>query len=236
MTDMNESWEALAKNDARHAVSSVKGKRGGWEDDEFLAKGREYVALTRRGWEGATGPVLEVGCGAGRCTGWLALHFDRVVGLDVAPSMIREARRLVTAPNVTFTLGDGETLPDGPWGLIFSTQVFQHVPRKVLPGLFHEMARVLDGRAVVHIPLPTKEQDRDDLKHLVGPRRFLTRLCQRLGLPFNYGARPWIPQDYNRYTAAEVEAMAADAGLKVADRFEFRPGRPQTMTYVFERA
>jgi len=48
--------------------------------------------------------VLDAGCGTGRVAIELARHGIEVVGVDVNPSMIEEARRL--APSLTFVVAD----------------------------------------------------------------------------------------------------------------------------------
>lgn len=47
----------------------------------------------RVGEENSSSSVLEVGCGTGRVTGYLAPRVGRVAALDLSPDMIRRARR-----------------------------------------------------------------------------------------------------------------------------------------------
>ena len=65
--------------------------------EAFYASGGEYISDIVRRLKAATGKsasgrALDFGCGAGRLTQALAEHFDTVVGVDVAPSMIARAR------------------------------------------------------------------------------------------------------------------------------------------------
>lgn len=53
--------------------------------------------------------ALEVGCGTGHFTGWLAGKGLRVVGLDRAPAMLTEAQR--RSPGIPVVLGDAHRLP-----------------------------------------------------------------------------------------------------------------------------
>jgi ubiquinone/menaquinone biosynthesis C-methylase UbiE len=53
--------------------------------------------------------VLEVGCGTGHFTAWLAGQGWPVVGLDRAPAMLAEARR--HRPDIPVLLGDAQSLP-----------------------------------------------------------------------------------------------------------------------------
>jgi ubiquinone/menaquinone biosynthesis C-methylase UbiE len=53
--------------------------------------------------------VLEVGCGTGHFTSWLARRGWRVVGVDRSPAMLAETRQRCTA--VALVLGDAQSLP-----------------------------------------------------------------------------------------------------------------------------
>jgi SAM-dependent methyltransferase len=51
-------------------------------------------------------PVVDLGCGHGTQTPFLARHFRHVVGVDVAPAAIALARRYHAAPRVTYRVLD----------------------------------------------------------------------------------------------------------------------------------
>jgi len=53
--------------------------------------------------------ALDVGCGTGHFTRWLAGRLPKVIGLDRAPAMLRQARRL--DPRVRLIEGDAHHLP-----------------------------------------------------------------------------------------------------------------------------
>jgi SAM-dependent methyltransferase len=53
--------------------------------------------------------ALEVGCGTGHFTRWLATRLPHVVGLDRAPAMLAEARR--RHPSLSLVQGDAHHLP-----------------------------------------------------------------------------------------------------------------------------
>ena len=58
---------------------------------------------------GAADSAVEIGCGTGHFTRWLAGRLTHVIGLDRAPAMLAEARR--THPGMTLVLGDAHRLP-----------------------------------------------------------------------------------------------------------------------------
>jgi SAM-dependent methyltransferase len=51
-------------------------------------------------------PLVDIGCGSGRQTQWLAQHFERVIGLDIAEAAVALADRTHPAPNVTYRCAD----------------------------------------------------------------------------------------------------------------------------------
>jgi SAM-dependent methyltransferase len=95
------------------------------------------------------GQVFEIGCGVGRLTCPISGNVDSIYGVDVSPRMVELARRLCTARNATFVIGDGRTLEPG-WSSTFdqgySMTTFQHIPHDAQQGYLHEIKRVLvDG-------------------------------------------------------------------------------------------
>jgi ubiquinone/menaquinone biosynthesis C-methylase UbiE len=67
------------------------------------------------------GRVLDLGCGPGRDTAWLAEQGFTALGLDASAGMVDEARRRVTDAGTAFVRGDLVSLPfgarsvDGAW-------------------------------------------------------------------------------------------------------------------------
>lgn len=61
------------------------------------------------GWFPGAGRVLEIGCGTGHFTRWLAARGCTAIGLDRSPAMLRQARSL--APAMPLLLADAHRLP-----------------------------------------------------------------------------------------------------------------------------
>jgi 2-polyprenyl-3-methyl-5-hydroxy-6-metoxy-1,4-benzoquinol methylase len=84
------------------------------------------VFLTRPG-----GRLLEVGCGAGGVLATLAPHFERVVGVELAPTLAAHARQgLAHLPHCQVLSSPVETLLDvveGPFDCILWSDVVEHV-------------------------------------------------------------------------------------------------------------
>jgi ubiquinone/menaquinone biosynthesis C-methylase UbiE len=100
--------------------------------------------VRRSGIELAGAAVLELGCGTGKNTVWLAERARWVVAVDFSSGMLSEARRRVTAANVEFVTHDiREPWPvnDGSIDLVACNLVLEHV--KELAPIFQESSRVL---------------------------------------------------------------------------------------------
>jgi malonyl-CoA O-methyltransferase len=100
------------------------------------------AALRAAGLDLAGKAVLELGCGTGLNTEWLAASADEVLALDFSDGMLAQARR--RAPRVSFVRHDiSQPLPaaDGSFDVVVETLVLEHLQR--LEDLFAEVRRVL---------------------------------------------------------------------------------------------
>ncbi|MDN3239615.1 class I SAM-dependent methyltransferase [Glycomyces tritici] len=87
--------------------------------------------------------VLDIGCGPGHVTEYLAgLGLD-ARGVDLSPEMIAIARRAY--PDLAFATGDmtAVDLPDGTLGGMLSRSSIIHTPPEALPAVFEEWLRLL---------------------------------------------------------------------------------------------
>jgi len=113
--------------------------------------------------------VLEVACGTGHWTQFIAPAAETVVAIDSAVETLRIAERRVVAPNVVFELGDAYALPhDKAFNAAFAGFWWSHVPlerqHEFLRGLHAALepgARVvlLDNRFVEGSSTPVAERD-----------------------------------------------------------------------------
>ena len=75
--------------------------------------------------------ILEIGCGNGRMTEFLARSFKRVYAVDISPKMIELGKlKFASLKNIDFFVGDGlhYLIPNNTVDLVFSYIVFQHFP------------------------------------------------------------------------------------------------------------
>jgi phosphoethanolamine N-methyltransferase len=120
-----------------------------WGEGFLSPGGAEEVAVLLAGETLAGKRVLDIGCGVGRFDALLVAdhHAGEVIGIDVEPLMIENARALIArrglADRVSFRLVDPGPLPfaDASFDVVFSKDAIVHVPDKA--ALYREILRVL---------------------------------------------------------------------------------------------
>ena len=134
----NDFWEDAARIDPLWAILSDPARRHrGWNLSDFFATGRREISLLMHQLETllhppVRGDALDFGCGVGRLTQALAGIFERVVGVDVSPTMIRLAEQLNRRPDrASYLLNDRpdlSCLPSRSLDFLYSDIVLQHIP------------------------------------------------------------------------------------------------------------
>jgi len=143
---MRADWDRRARIDPRYWVAATADA----DDESYRASALKDAAALLNGLPAPLSPsarVLDLGCGIGRMSAELAGRCAEVVGVDVSPEMIAEARRLhADKAGLRFEANSGIDLADftdGYFDLIFSYSVLPHLPEDVLECYFLEAGRVL---------------------------------------------------------------------------------------------
>ena len=96
--------------------------------------------------------LLDIGCGNGWVSLFLASRGIRVTGIDSSPTAIEEARKraqqIELEDKTMFDVGDGLALPygDASFDAVLDRGFFHHVPEDEYPKYFEQVTRVLkDG-------------------------------------------------------------------------------------------
>jgi hypothetical protein len=165
LQELAYNWNEFARRDAMWSILTLPGTRGNrWKQAAFFRTGDDEVErLLRRlaalGVAPRSGRALDFGCGIGRITQALAGRFDRVDGVDIAPSMIAQARRLSRdRPGCVYRVNDRPDLaifPDGCFDLVYSVYVLQHMEPRYSRRYVGEFVRLLAPGGVAVFQLPT---------------------------------------------------------------------------------
>jgi hypothetical protein len=153
LLDVQRNWNSFGESDPLWAVLSHTDKRdNSWELDDFFETGRASVAeaLARAaayGFPKQRKLALDFGCGVGRLTQALGELFERVVGVDIAPSMVRRARDLNRlGPRCEYVVNgapDLHLLDGREFDFVFSSIVLQHVHPRYSLAYIREFVRLL---------------------------------------------------------------------------------------------
>jgi len=172
-------------------AARVGGELAGKPVDRAL-----LTALAERA--GASGPVGDLGCGPGHVAAHLVGRGVRVVGVDLSPGMLAEARR--ARPDLPVAAGDLLALPlrDGALSAAVAFYSLIHLPRGREVAALAEVSRVLAPGGVllaaVHVG--------DEMRHL----------------------EEWwghqVSLDFRFFTIAELLGWLALAGFEVEDVLE----------------
>ena len=129
---------------------------------------------------GPMGPVLDVGCGPGTVTAYLAGRGLDVAGVDLSPRMIELARQRY--PGCTFSVGSSTELdlPAGSLAGVLGWWSLFNLPRDVLPEVLATMSRSLMPGG--HLIVATHVGDQD-----------LRRTEAYGGVPVSWTTYQWRP-------------------------------------------
>ena len=222
---LRRHWDEFGRSDPLWAILTASNKKGNrWSVDEFLQTGRDEIAalityLDARALAGRRHRALDFGCGAGRLTHALASHFDQVLGLDIAPSMIEIARRLHAGlRNIEFRVNPSnrlESIESDSIDLVCTVLVLQHMAPRYIREYLAEFVRVLSpgGVLVFHLPsdnpLPVVVEGSGLKKILPIPVISMIRKVRRL--------REFPRMEIHGLPRGEVEELLAGLGAPVVD-------------------
>lgn len=169
--DPARQWERFGRMDPYYGVYAIEAMhRANLDDDaraRFFASGAAHVASVLESARRYALPdftpraVLDHGCGVGRLLVPFAERAQRVVGVDVSPSMLAEARRNCEArglANVDLVSANrlGALAPE--FDLVHSHIVLQHIPPRHGEPILETLASLVapDGVGVVQVPIAAR--------------------------------------------------------------------------------
>lgn len=178
LKELQKNWNQFGKQDPLWAILSKPGKKGNkWTPEEFFELGRQEIAgvmeyVQKLGLLQQRGRALDFGCGVGRLTQALAVYFDEVVGIDIAPSMVKLAQQYNRfGARCAYHVNDEDNLrliQDQEVHFIYTNIVLQHMKPEYAKSYIKEFLRVLRPEGVLIFQLPSR--------YLAPPRRRESRI------------------------------------------------------------
>ena len=140
------------------------------------------------------GPVLDVGCGPGQVTAYLAERGVEVSGVDLSPRMVEHARRAY--PHCRFEVASVTELDlaDGSYAGLMGWWSLFNLPRDVLPPVLQSFARALMPGGQVIVAFHVGDDD-------------LLRTEAYGGVPVRWTTHRWLPE--------QLVALVEQAGLRL---------------------
>jgi SAM-dependent methyltransferase len=230
-----EEWEELARREPCFTVLTTDGSMQ-VDSSAFFATGEADTSTLLSAIASIVGhdvpltSALDLGCGAGRLTLPLARHATKVVGCDIAPTMLdyaRENAKSAGLRNVTFIELDALTaLRDGQFDFICSLLVFQYIRPSVGHDILRTLLRLLEpvGLAAFHFMFQSSGAG----------LRTLARLSQQTSRRRNrkVAAFPRVVHYDEHVVQREIEA----AGASVIGRFTTGHGDTSGTVLIVQKA
>jgi len=166
LKELQFNWDEFGKTDALWAILADPTKKGRrWSPSEFFETGRKEIVeamacVQLLPVKLKPGRALDFGCGVGRVTQALCEYFTECHGVDIAPSMIRLAKKYNRfADKCQYHLNDLPDLSlftDGCFDFIYSSLVLQHMEPEFSKGYLKEFIRVLAPGGLLVFQLPSE--------------------------------------------------------------------------------
>ena len=237
---LEQNWEASGRKDPLWTIRTLPDKKHGqWEPDEFFNSGREEVVgvlnyLKSLGIAVERDSALDFGCGVGRLTQALADHFDDVVGVDIAISMIKLARKYNrVGDRCRYYTNETDNLrlfADGPFDFIYSNMVLQHMEPRYVKNYLREFVRLLTPKGVLIFQIPAAL-----IKVPPPPSLDKPSLTERVFRRFRKLAEPTM--EMYCMPPEEVTEIIEESGARVVDVKETDDSGPYylSLRYCVER-
>jgi ubiquinone/menaquinone biosynthesis C-methylase UbiE len=173
LQDLQKNWDRMGSEDPLWAIMTDPRYKGGkWDPDAFFESGRTQITAVMEHAESLgqfpRGAAFDFGCGVGRLTQALAEQFDTVTGVDIAPSMIAEARaRNQHGDKVSYVLnerGDLSSFADESFDFIYTEITLMHMEPRYSTEYIAEFFRIgrPGGLVVFQVVDPTPRQKMRD--------------------------------------------------------------------------
>jgi ubiquinone/menaquinone biosynthesis C-methylase UbiE len=168
LNHLRDAWDKWGAVDPMWAALTAPDKANQrWSTDAFFLTGEHEIAdlleyVKRLGIELRFGSALDFGCGVGRLSRALSKHFETVIGVDIAPSMLAQAREFSLAGRrVEYVLNQEDNLrvfKDASFDFVYSNLTLQHMPPRFSRTYLAEFARVLKRGGCLIFQLPSERR------------------------------------------------------------------------------
>ena len=224
--DAAEDWKRLGETNPYYGVLSdprYQGQRLSSElQEKFFRSGERHVDLLLGVLADSFGEpprrrAVDFGCGVGRISQALAARFETVVGLDISPAMLAEARRNAadrSLANLHYESSlAADVLTPRSFDLVHSYIVLQHIPVHVGEPIIRRLIDAVapGGVGALHMTItPARDRLKPALANMVKRNRLL-RIAGNVAR-----RRRWDSpaMEMNLYRPERIIEMLAHSGIE----------------------
>jgi len=100
--------------------------------------------------------VLDLGCGTGITTKYIAELGAKVIGIDISPKLIQFAKENSDHQNIKYRIGDitDFTLDKKYFDVICLIDIMEHIPRAGIPRLIENIERYSYNDTIIYLNIP----------------------------------------------------------------------------------
>jgi ubiquinone/menaquinone biosynthesis C-methylase UbiE len=174
LNKLKKHWNTYSKVDPLWAVLTDSSKKDGkWDVNEFFQTGITHIAGIFQYLESIKVQIqhkraLDFGCGVGRLTQALCKLFDECVGIDIAPGMIKLAKKFNRfGDRCKYYVNDKSDLsifPADSIDFIYTWLVLQHIEPRYVKEYLKEFLRIISPGGVIIFQLPSERIDQKSIK------------------------------------------------------------------------
>lgn len=239
MTQMGNTAESADRSNRRSAdpgeVAKFDALAGDWWNPRGPMAPLHAMNPARMEWIARhLGPleglrILDVGCGAGLASEWLARRYAAVTGLDAAGAALDAARLHASASGVAVDYREGtpEGLEEGGFDAVIALEVIEHVPAAERPAFCAALARLVRPGGLVVLSTLNRTR-RSWLFAILGAERLLRWLP--------VGTHDWklflLPSELGALLRGAGLAVTDTAGMVPAGLGGFRISRDMAVNYL----
>lgn len=174
--------------------------------------------------------VLDYGCGVGRLLIPFARRAQRVVGLDISPGMLSQAKENCEQYGVSWVrllqAHELDSLEPASFDLVHSFIVFQHIPVSQGERLFRKLIGLIaeNGVGAVHITFSDVRSAIRRAQLAVRARSLLMHglFNKREGRPFSWPRMPMNSYSMNHLFNILIDARCSNLHVEFSDHGGFR--------------
>ncbi|MCW5912362.1 MAG: class I SAM-dependent methyltransferase [Cyclobacteriaceae bacterium] len=230
--ELKQNWDEFGKKDPLWSILTHPDKIGNkWNPEDFFKTGRKEIEgvwqyINSLNIKINTNRALDFGCGIGRLTQALSSYFAKVDGVDIAPSMIRQANEYNKHQSIcSYHVNDKDNLQlflDSTYDFIYSNIVLQHMDPVYAKKYIKEFYRLLTHSGVLVFQVPSHKKNRIVNKNIFERIKLMIKaswLSKKRYTTYsvNYGDNENLVMEMNAMKRSELIRYLKEIGFSIID-------------------